>query len=54
MTEQGPGLLGSAAIIPESGRFLHNQRIGLVSVKDETQAHLKYLYYLFNTAPVRG
>lgn len=54
MTEQGPGLLGSAAIIPDSGRFLHNQRIGLVSVKDESRACLKYLYYLFNTAAVRG
>lgn len=30
MTEQGPGLLGSSAIIPEENRFLHNQRLGLV------------------------
>nr|WP_321524896.1 restriction endonuclease subunit S [uncultured Cohaesibacter sp.] len=54
MTEQGPGLLGSTALIPESGRFLHNQRIGLISIKDGTRACLKYLYHLFNTAPVRG
>ncbi len=54
MTEQGPGLLGSAALIPEVGRFLHNQRIGLVSIKDQSLACLNYLYYLFNTAFVRG
>ena len=54
MTEQGPGLLGSAAVIPESARFLHNQRIGLISVKDDSSAFRKYLYYLFNTLPVRG
>src|SRR5215471_15442486 len=35
MTEQGPGLLGSSAIIPESARYLHNQRLGLVDFIDE-------------------
>lgn len=54
MTEQAPGLLGSSAIIPEPNRFLHNQRIGLVKLKDASRTSCKYLYYLFNTSPVRG
>src|ERR1700681_4990459 len=33
MTEQGEGLLVSSAFIPESKRYLHNQRLGLVRVK---------------------
>lgn len=32
MTEQAPGLLGSCAMVPEEGRYLHNQRIGLVEI----------------------
>jgi len=54
MTEQGPGLLGSTALIPAADRFLHNQRIGLITMKDEQHTCRNFLYYLFNTAPVRG
>ena len=36
MTEQGPGLLGSSAIIPEGNRYLHNQRLGLVQSLDDS------------------
>jgi type I restriction enzyme S subunit len=54
MTEQGPGLLGSSALIPEGGRYLHNQRIGLVQNIDHTVLGKKFLYYLFNTRLVRG
>jgi len=54
LTEQGAGLLGSSAWIPESGKYLHNQRLGLVSVVDENLLHKKYLYHLFNTYLVRG
>ena len=53
MTEQGPGLLGSSALIPESGRYLHNQRLGLVQVRDDTVIDRRFLYYLFNTRAVR-
>ena len=35
MTEQAAGLLGSPILIPQSNRFLHNQRLGLVSKKPE-------------------
>ncbi len=53
MTEQAEGLLGSSAIIPRSGFYLHNQRLGLVQVRDESQADKRFLYYLFNSKLVR-
>ena len=53
MTEQGPGLLGSSASIPVSGRYLHNQRLGLVQIRDDTVFDKRFLYYLFNTKMVR-
>src|SRR5450759_3920355 len=34
MTEQGPGLLGSPAIIPIGDKYLHNQRLGLIDRLD--------------------
>jgi type I restriction enzyme, S subunit len=52
MTEQGEGLLGSSAVIPESNRYLHNQRIGLVKERPD-RACRRFLYYLFNTPLVR-
>ncbi len=54
MTEQGPGLLGSSALIPESGKYLHNQRLGLIEDLDETILAKRFLYYLFNTKSVRS
>lgn len=54
MTEQGAGLLGSSARVPEDGRYLHNQRIGFVDHIDETKLHRGFLYHLFNTTQVRG
>ena len=54
MTEQGPGLLGSSALISDSDKFLHNQRLGLIQDLDETVLDKKFLYYLFNTRSVRG
>jgi type I restriction enzyme S subunit len=52
MTEQGEGLLGSSALIPESGKYLHNQRIGLVRPR-KNKTDTTFLYYLFNTDYVR-
>jgi type I restriction enzyme S subunit len=52
MTEQAEGLLGSSAIIPRSGLYLHNQRLGLVKVHDE-KADKRFLYYVFNSKAVR-
>jgi type I restriction enzyme S subunit len=54
MTEQGPGLLGSSALIPEPDRFLHNQRLGLVDGIDSSKLRKHFLYYLFNTRSVRA
>ena len=54
MTEQGPGLLGSSALVPESNRYLHNQRLGLIDKIDELKLDKHFLYYLFNTHDVRG
>jgi type I restriction enzyme S subunit len=53
MTEQAEGLLGSSAIIPRSGLYLHNQRLGLVQIRDRNQADQHFVYYLFNSKPVR-
>ncbi len=53
MTEQAEGLLGSSALIPRSGVYLHNQRLGLVQIRDEKKADKHFLYYVFNSKPVR-
>jgi type I restriction enzyme S subunit len=53
MTEQAEGLLGSSALIPSSNRFLHNQRLGLITDWKATEIDLRFLYYLFNTREVR-
>lgn len=54
MTEQAEGLLGSSALIPEPNKYLHNQRLGLITGIDDSQADRNYLYYLFNTREVRA
>lgn len=54
MTEQGEGLLGSAARVPDDGRFLHNQRIGLVQVMDTDLFDKRFLYWAFNSSNVRA
>jgi type I restriction enzyme, S subunit len=53
MTEQAEGLLGSSAVIPRSGVYLHNQRLGLVRLRDESETDKRFVYYLFNTKSVR-
>ena len=54
MTEQGAGLLGSAALVPQAKRYLHNQRLGLVDQIDTALLDKKFLYLLFNTRSVRA
>lgn len=51
MTEQVQGLLGSSALIPREGVYLHNQRIGLVELSPGVDR--RFVYYLFNTSIVR-
>ena len=52
MTEQVAGLLGSTAIVPEDDKYLHNQRVGLVTC-NENKLHKLFAYYLFMTKSVR-
>jgi type I restriction enzyme S subunit len=53
MTEQGEGLLGSTALVPRPGFYLHNQRLGLVTPSSSAAADRGFLYYLFNCRSVR-
>lgn len=52
MTEQAPGLLGSSLIVPDSNKFLHNQRLGLIILKEDDLNKL-YLFHLFNHHNIR-
>jgi len=54
MTEQATGLLGSPILVPESGKFLHNQRLGLVRRKTETPWTNEFFFHVFNTRHVRS
>jgi type I restriction enzyme S subunit len=54
MTEQGEGLLGSAAFVPGGKPCLHNQRLGRVLPRDSARVDLRFVYYLFNSRPVRA
>lgn len=53
MTEQAPGLLGSALLVPENDIYLHNQRLGLVSVINPDTTDKHFLFWLFNSTYVR-
>lgn len=53
MTEQGEGLLGSAARIPSDIKCLHNQRLGLVQITDPSLFDRSFLYWVFNSQAVR-
>lgn len=52
MTQQAEGLLGSTALVPENDKYLHNQRIGLITC-DEKRLNKLFAYYLFMTKSVR-
>jgi type I restriction enzyme S subunit len=53
MTEQAAGLLGSPILIPEFGKFLHNQRLGLVTKKPGVPWINEFFFHVFNTQAVR-
>lgn len=53
MTEQAAGLLGSPILVPESNRFLHNQRLGLVQKKSGAAWVNEYFFHVFNLRHVR-
>lgn len=54
MTEQGPGLLGSPAIVPSDEKYLHNQRIGLIHDIKTDKINPLFIYRLFFTSNVRN
>jgi type I restriction enzyme S subunit len=53
MTEQAAGLLGSSLLVPESDKFLHNQRLGLVITKPDVAWNNEFFFHVFNTQQVR-
>ena len=53
MTEQAAGLLGSPVLVPESDKFLHNQRLGLVTKKPGISWTNEFFFHVFNTQRVR-
>ncbi|MDA8240912.1 MAG: restriction endonuclease subunit S [Nitrospiraceae bacterium] len=53
MTEQAAGLLGSPILVPETDKFLHNQRLGLVTSKPEIPWINEFFFHVFNTKAVR-
>jgi type I restriction enzyme, S subunit len=54
MTEQAPGLLGSPMIVPDSQRFLHNQRLGLVCPKPGVPWKSDFFFHVFNRPHFRS
>jgi type I restriction enzyme S subunit len=50
---QAAPMLGAAAWIPQSDKYLHNQRLGLVTVTS-SELSKAFLYYLFNHPDVRA
>ncbi|HIF9141584.1 TPA: restriction endonuclease subunit S [Photobacterium damselae] len=54
LTEQAPGLLGSAAFIPEDGRtYLHNQRLAKLTPYHDA-IRKDYVYWYFNSPYLRS
>ncbi|MES2706647.1 MAG: restriction endonuclease subunit S [Verrucomicrobiota bacterium] len=53
MTEQAAGLLGSPIIVPGSDKFLHNQRLGLVTKRPGVAWTKEFFFHVFNTQLVR-
>lgn len=53
MTEQAAGLLGSPILVPDSKKYLHNQRLGLVVSKPNIPWLNEFFFHAFNTKFVR-
>ena len=56
MTEQAIGLLGSPMLVPDDGKYLHNQRLGLVELTEAFSdcVSMEFLYHFFNTKYFRS
>lgn len=53
MTEQAAGLLGSTLFVPENNRYLHNQRLGHIQIKDDKSVCLDFVYLTYNSPYAR-
>jgi len=53
LVQEAP-ILGGAFLIPQDDYFLHNQRLGLVSIKDENILYKKFFYYVLNSPYYRS
>jgi len=53
MTEQAAGLLGSPILVPASHKFLHNQRLGLVTKKPGVAWLNEFFFHVLNSQSVR-
>ena len=51
MTEQAVGLIGSPLVVPEDGKFLHNQRLGLFQFAEGEKTG--FLYFSMQTSSMR-
>ncbi|MDE6481059.1 MAG: restriction endonuclease subunit S [Muribaculaceae bacterium] len=52
LTEQTPGLLGSTAQIPESGKYIQSQDVALI-IPDESKLDKDFCYYLLPSKIVK-
>lgn len=52
LTEQTPGLLGSTAMIPESGKYIQSQDVALI-MPDESKLDRNFCYYLLPSKIVK-
>ena len=52
LTEQAIGLLGTTAMIPESGKYIQSQDVALISCKQDKIDHL-FCYYLISSNIVK-
>lgn len=52
LTEQAIGLLGTTAMIPESGKYIQSQDVALVTCKEDKIDHL-FCYYLISSVLVK-
>ena len=51
--KQDAPILGSAGTVPEGERYLHNQRIGKVKIRDEDRLDRRFAPWLLNSPVVR-
>jgi type I restriction enzyme, S subunit len=52
--KQDAPILGAAGVVPPSGRYLHNQRIGRVVVRDPGRLAREFVPWLLNSPAVRA